>query len=85
VLPLAAPTVTGMAQPPRIYYGTCDGGPFRGKQMAHATLTLAVYFDPDTKKAVVGMQAPSRHMPHVKRGLYRFNEEFSRWCWEETK
>lgn len=61
---------------PVLHYGTCEGGPWNGKQMAHATDIFRVAVDKHTKKAVPAVQTGLEY----EAGRYRFED--GRWRWE---
>jgi hypothetical protein len=73
-----------MTERPRIFYGLCEDGPWSRKHLAHHEPSLPVWIDPDTNKAVAGQVGPSKAYPHIRRGFYRFNEEFGNWAWEKS-
>lgn len=60
-----------------IHYGTCQDGPFHGKQMAHAVETYRVAIDKHTKKAAPALLV-------APEGEYRFGEyrwDGAGWIW----
>ena len=67
-----------MAQGIPMNYGTCEGGPWNKKQMAHPETLYRVAVDTDTRRAMPAFQAS----PHanVKFGCYRFYG--GKWVWE---
>ena len=60
-----------------VRYGTCVGGPWNRKQMAHHVDTFEVFVDPDTKNPIPG--AVSVH----KSGEYRWTEGGD-WLWQKS-
>lgn len=62
-------------------YGTCRGGPWNNKQMAHAESPHQVWIDPQTKKAWSGQIAPTADRSG-KRGLYVWHPEDKAWDWK---
>lgn len=59
-----------------IHYGTCEGGPFHGKQMAHATETHRVAIDIHSQKVAVGIVAGAEY----NFGDYTWDG--GAWVWE---
>lgn len=63
-------------------YGTCQGGPYAGKQMAHHELEMPIAIDRHSKKAHPCMQ-PTTKDPNYTFGDYRWNPEAKAWIWFE--
>jgi hypothetical protein len=66
-----------------IYCGTCEGGPWKGRQMAHAVKTYRVAIDRHTKKAAPGIVAGPES--EYKFGEYRWDGAMWVWAWERTE
>lgn len=60
-----------------IYYGTCEGGPFNRRQMAHATTTYTVAIDRLSKKAAPAVIAGNDY----DFGEYQWDGKA--WIWQE--
>ena len=60
-----------------MHYGTCEGGPFNNKQMAHAEPVYCVAIDEALRKAHPGMQ--SSRDPAIKFGEYQFDGKAWQW------
>jgi hypothetical protein len=72
---MVAPRLMGVT----IYYGTCQDGPWNGKQMAHAVDIYRVAIDRHTEKAAPGlMTAPENE---YKFGQYRWEGAMWVWSW----
>lgn len=59
-----------------IHYGSCQGGPFAGRDMAHATESYRVAIDRHSKKVVVAVQAGE----YYDFGVYRWDGK-DQWIW----
>lgn len=65
-----------------IMYGECDGGPYRGKNLAHHEWWMLLAIDrtsPTKPTAIPGMIASND--PNITFGAYWFDEVSRRWKW----
>ena len=67
---------------PRLFYGTCHGGPCQGSTLAHGAGTYRLAYDRRfPNKCFPGMQTSQD--PEVAFGLYVFDQPAKIWRWEE--
>lgn len=59
-------------------YGTCEGGPFHKRQMAHHEPSMPLAIDKHTKKAHPCLRTTSTD-PNYEFGEYRWDGK--RWLW----
>jgi hypothetical protein len=76
-----------MVGQPTLFYGTCTGGPFHAKQIAHGEKRLTIFLEPAGRRwaTIPGMVKPSIHDPDLRHGFYDFDEKTSHWCWSEVE
>lgn len=66
-----------------MHYGTCEGGPWHKKQMAHHLDGYLVAIDKHISKAAPGIQRTTATETGYRFGEYRWDGKL--WIWTELK
>jgi hypothetical protein len=70
----------------KMFYGTCEAGPWKGKQMAHAEPKLTVFLEPAGRRwaTIPGKVALTAADIDVRTGTYTWDDTKGAWSWAET-